>query len=68
MIKLDVKPYCHDCTNFEAETNRMAFYSGNHLERMSDCVISCKHDTVCNHINEYLESRTNGEVKDGNNK
>lgn len=59
MIKLDIEPYCHDCPNFDAEQNRLAFYSVDRLESVaSDCIISCKHKSVCGCINEYL--RKNG--------
>lgn len=56
MIKLNVKEYCHDCPNFEAEQHRSILYSGaNTIECMSDCVINCKHESTCNKIEDYLK-------------
>lgn len=57
MIKLDVEPYCHDCPNFDAEQNRLLFYSDEGLQSMSDCTISCKHKNVCKRICEHLKSK-----------
>lgn len=53
MIKLNVKEYCHDCPNFEAEQHRTILYSGS-IDSMSDCVIDCKHESTCHRIEEYL--------------
>lgn len=56
MIKLDVEPYCHDCPVFEAEQNKIEFYSDSCLGNAGDCIISCEHKNICNRINEYLNS------------
>ncbi len=50
MIKLDVKPYCHDCKEFEHECQTCA----NEYWEPSEFIIRCKYASKCEHICDYL--------------
>lgn len=53
MIKLDVKPYCQDCKEFEHECQTCA----NEYWKPSEFIIRCKYASKCENICNYLKSQ-----------
>jgi len=53
MIRLNVKEYCHNCQDFEPETNVVAYY-GNR-KKFFDTEVSCKDRCRCENIKDYIE-------------
>lgn len=51
MIKLDIKPYCENCENFEADVEK--FYAGHGVILTH---IQCSHANQCREIKNYLEN------------
>lgn len=58
MIKLDVSPYCHECSDFEPTADTVTFdavsISGKSI-RYTDTVVRCKHVELCQRIYNYIE-------------
>ena len=52
MIRLDVKQYCHDCANFEADVKRTLFIKGK-----PEIVVQCEFKDRCDLIKEYIENK-----------
>lgn len=67
MIRLDVKDYCKDCCDFEADVTKpekLQIASGSEWKVMlSDTVVSCEHAKRCETIKRYLEKQ----ITKGNN-
>lgn len=67
MIKLDVKPYCHSCNDFEAHVVKL--YPGD--GQLYETIIKCEHHERCamiaKHISEkgYLDHYTLSKIKGG---
>lgn len=54
MIELQVKPYCHDCDEFEpVKESLLMVYSMNCVERTT--IVKCEHANRCERIKKYLE-------------
>lgn len=57
MIELLVEPYCHDCTNFEADVHKIAAKLVDGDIVYADTVISCKYKSRCKRMLKYLEKK-----------
>ena len=56
MITLKVEPYCEDCDQFEAATEKAAIYSD--LEKMyCDTMITCANRQKCKEIYEHIKAK-----------
>ena len=57
MIKLDVKGYCHNCSDFEPHAERL------YIDGIATChtVVTCEYAERCEHIENYIR----GEIKKG---
>lgn len=58
-IRLEIKPYCEDCAEFEADVEKPTTYYAD-LERYAqfgDTVIRCEHRTLCARLKDYLEKQ-----------
>lgn len=66
-IKLQVREYCMDCLEFEADVTkpeRTTLYGeGETLTVQSDTVVKCKYATRCHNLVRYL-NRQNKEDKE----
>lgn len=56
MIRLELKDYCHDCVNFEAEVEKpQAWYdTNNKIVLYTDTIVRCAHAMCCAHIAKYI--------------
>ena len=55
MIRLNVKPYCHNCLEFEADVEKPEImYAHNEELAVTDTIISCKHRNRCEAIKKHL--------------
>lgn len=62
MIKLDIKPYCEECMDFEAETEYPnTWYENNREIPAGDTVIRCRHRSLCSRIVGRLSELTRAE-------
>lgn len=68
MIKLEIKEYCNQCTDFEADVIKTMFYSssaysfpGQEETSLTEFIIRCKHCEKCERIKKYLLQRGKGE-------
>lgn len=63
-IRLEVKEYCADCLDFEADVTkpeRTVLYGGGEAMMVqSDTVIRCKYARKCEAIKRYLEKQKEG--------
>ena len=56
MIKLDVKDYCHTCTEFNADIQYPdKYFAENFVDGLSDTIIRCSEMKKCEKIRMYLE-------------
>lgn len=51
MIRLDVKPYCENCENFDADVEKLYTANGMVLTH-----IQCSHANQCREIKNYLKN------------
>ena len=51
MIHLDVEPYCHDCSDFDPEVQRI--YADGAVYSQT---VTCEHIRHCRAICEYIQS------------
>lgn len=51
MIHLDVEPYCHDCSDFDPEVQRI--YADGAIYGQT---VTCEHIRHCRAIYEYIRS------------
>ena len=56
MIELKVEDYCHECTEFEAET-RKGFLTADGTIVAVECVVVCKNRQQCRYIKRFLEGQ-----------
>ena len=56
MIELDVKGYCHNCSDFEPHAERLYID-----DTACHTVVTCKYAERCEHIENYIR----GEMKKG---
>ena len=56
MIELDVKGYCHNCSDFEPHAERLYID-----DTACHTVVTCKYAERCEHIENYIR----GEIKKG---
>lgn len=66
MIKLDIQPYCDDCSVFEADVEmpRKAYLKscmGEEIVTQSDTIVRCGRRHMCAGIKRYLEKEMKGE-------
>ena len=55
-IKLDVQPYCEDCTIFEADVERPTKLYGNNMPlHQTDTVVRCSRRNLCAGLKRHLE-------------
>ena len=54
-IKLDIKPYCEHCGEFEAETYNHSLYDADGTPYMVDIRIRCEHARKCIAIHDHLK-------------
>lgn len=59
MIVLDVKDYCHFCSNFEPQT--IIFYRNNEPNAIHVC---CLNKDVCNNVYQYAKDEMEEEKLD----
>lgn len=59
MIILDVKPYCHDCEEFDADVKRPARLYGafGEVVEKSDTIIRCKHRNICESLCQHFREK-----------
>lgn len=57
MIELNVKEYCHSCPEFAAVINGPNVLYGNDAFQVCKTEIVCEHRKLCEHIEEYLETK-----------
>lgn len=55
MIKLDVKPYCHDCLCFKPTVT--------HIEYSRNLVVTCENAFACEHVADFVRKDINERVK-----
>lgn len=70
MIRLDIRPYCHSCLDFEADVEKAEIlYAHNEELAISDTIIQCKHRERCETIKRYLMHNLSiiEQFKEGNN-
>lgn len=64
MIRLDIRPYCHSCLDFEADVEKAEIlYAHNEELAISDTIIQCKHREHCKMHNLSIIEQ----FKEGNN-
>lgn len=63
MIKLEVKEYCHGCTEFDPDIKRPeTLYVGNEsYTSIGDTIIRCEHREKCDRIREFCSKSVKGE-------
>lgn len=54
MIKLDIMGKCQNCPEFEAKTESSILY-GDFGVVEKETIITCKHRSMCDSIQKYLE-------------
>ena len=55
MIVLNVRPYCHNCLDFEADVEKPEImYAHNEPLSISNAIISCKYRNRCEAIKKHL--------------
>ena len=55
-IKLEVQPYCRDCTIFEADVEMPSKYVDSfNIPCQTDTIVRCSRRNVCAGIKRYLE-------------
>ena len=59
MIKLDVKPYCQDCKEFEHECQTCI----NEYGEPDEFLIQCKYASKCENICNYLKSQKRNQLQ-----
>lgn len=58
MIKLLVEDYCHECPEFYPEKiGGEAYYAGDQLMHLNDCVVTCNEHDRCQRIKKHLEKQ-----------
>ena len=62
MIHLSIKPYCHNCPEFEAAKDLFQSESFDNGTNFST-FIHCEHEDRCESIAEYLKGEINYEEK-----
>lgn len=60
MIKLDIREYCHNCLDFEADVERgqkclMHRDDAGTMIHQTDTIVRCEHRNRCKAIKRYLE-------------
>lgn len=55
MIKLDIQPYCEDCTVFDPDVERPQKAYTTEGVILSDTVVRCCRRKTCERIKRYLE-------------
>lgn len=61
MIKLDVKPYCHECPNFQGKVDKDVVHSWD-ISRLcttahATTTITCENADVCDRMYTYLNQQ-----------
>lgn len=56
MIEIKVEPYCHECTEFEAETEESIITADGRLVGVRH-TITCEHAQKCRYIKRFLEEK-----------
>ena len=60
MIKLELEPYCENCSEFEANVDKSRLWEGNKVF-CNVTVITCEFATRCELIKHHLQSKEVGE-------
>jgi len=56
MIRIDVKEYCHSCTEFDPEVEYpIHIYANNDVAQSTDTIVRCKDRGKCENIKRHLE-------------
>ena len=62
MIKLDIREYCQDCTDFDPQVahkpTQFASLSGD-IGVLGDTIIECEHRRHCEALYNHLKRRSN---------
>lgn len=66
MIRLEVKPYCHECPYFEAEVkNPQVMYADFEIcDIFGDTIVSCQYRYRCELLKKNLMKRITVDGKD----
>lgn len=56
MIELKVEEYCHECPEFEAETQK-SYLSADGKIAAVECVVVCEHAQKCRCIKRFWEGQ-----------
>lgn len=56
MIRLDIKPYCHQCDDFDADViaGSKLWSNVDNSVVMTDTIVQCSHRRRCEAIRKYL--------------
>lgn len=54
MITLDIKPYCHECRDFDPVCEQKCYTYMKDEAKTSDTVIFCKTRNRCENIRRYI--------------
>lgn len=59
MISLEIKDYCHTCSDFEPDVEKpQNFYVGSEIyTTIGDTIIKCKDRERCEQLKQYLERK-----------
>ena len=65
MIRVEVRDYCHDCFDFEANVQGAEEYQINGKPSgQTDTIIRCRQRNRCENIRKYIEKEQMKNVKD----
>lgn len=62
-IKLEVDPWCENCSEFDPTVHTDEYYSGGKVW-MVDTRVTCKHRVRCTSIKECIERSIREEARD----
>lgn len=65
MITLNVKPYCHNCDEFEPQSNT-AYIMDGPREVALETIVDCVHSVRCAKIAAYLAERRDSDAPNQN--
>lgn len=54
-IDLELKPYCHNCSNFSPETEKLAMKAMNNDVKFNYTKVKCEYADQCNSIYNHIK-------------
>ena len=56
MIRIDVKDYCHSCTEFDPDVEYpIPIYANNDVAQITDTIVRCKDRHKCENIHRRMK-------------